>query len=89
MDRQLHTIQDHLESHPEDPNYVPPSKKCRDSREDTRSREQKETDSRTREQHSWSTARKESDDYDSRKNCHGEYASDERPRKYHRDRDYR
>uniref|UniRef100_A0A915IV00 Uncharacterized protein n=1 Tax=Romanomermis culicivorax TaxID=13658 RepID=A0A915IV00_ROMCU len=27
MDKQLRTIQDYLESHPEDPNYVPPSKK--------------------------------------------------------------
>uniref|UniRef100_A0A915K5X8 Uncharacterized protein n=1 Tax=Romanomermis culicivorax TaxID=13658 RepID=A0A915K5X8_ROMCU len=27
IDRQLRTIQDYLETHPEDPNYVPPSKK--------------------------------------------------------------
>uniref|UniRef100_A0A915K0E2 Uncharacterized protein n=1 Tax=Romanomermis culicivorax TaxID=13658 RepID=A0A915K0E2_ROMCU len=27
IDKQLRTIQDYLESHPEDPNYVPPSKK--------------------------------------------------------------
>uniref|UniRef100_A0A915HGW7 Uncharacterized protein n=1 Tax=Romanomermis culicivorax TaxID=13658 RepID=A0A915HGW7_ROMCU len=68
---------------------MPPFKKRRDSREDTQSRERKETDSRTREQPSRSTARKESDDYDSGKYHHGEYASNERPRKYHRDRDYR
>uniref|UniRef100_A0A915J219 Uncharacterized protein n=1 Tax=Romanomermis culicivorax TaxID=13658 RepID=A0A915J219_ROMCU len=30
IDRQLRTIQDYLESHPEDPNYVPPSEKRRD-----------------------------------------------------------
>uniref|UniRef100_A0A915HVG4 Uncharacterized protein n=1 Tax=Romanomermis culicivorax TaxID=13658 RepID=A0A915HVG4_ROMCU len=40
---------DYLESHPEDPNYVPPSKKRRDLREDTRSRERKETDLGTQE----------------------------------------
>uniref|UniRef100_A0A915KM87 Uncharacterized protein n=1 Tax=Romanomermis culicivorax TaxID=13658 RepID=A0A915KM87_ROMCU len=40
---------DYLESHPEDPNYVPPSKKGPDLREHMRSRERKETDSRTRE----------------------------------------
>uniref|UniRef100_A0A915KVT7 Uncharacterized protein n=1 Tax=Romanomermis culicivorax TaxID=13658 RepID=A0A915KVT7_ROMCU len=56
-------------SHPEDPNYVPPSKKRRDSREDTQ--------------------RKESDDYDSQKYRHGEYASNERLRKFHCERDYR
>uniref|UniRef100_A0A915LCC0 Uncharacterized protein n=1 Tax=Romanomermis culicivorax TaxID=13658 RepID=A0A915LCC0_ROMCU len=50
-----------------DPNYVPPSKKRRDSQEDTQ----------------------KSDDYDSRKYRHGEYVSNERPRKYHRERDYR
>uniref|UniRef100_A0A915IF96 Uncharacterized protein n=1 Tax=Romanomermis culicivorax TaxID=13658 RepID=A0A915IF96_ROMCU len=49
-------LEDYLESHPEDPNYVPPSKKRRDSQEDTRSRERKETDSRTRERPSQSTA---------------------------------
>uniref|UniRef100_A0A915I7Z1 Uncharacterized protein n=1 Tax=Romanomermis culicivorax TaxID=13658 RepID=A0A915I7Z1_ROMCU len=58
-------LEDYLESHLEDPNYVPPSKKRGDSREDTRSRECKETDSRTRERPSGSTAQKESDDYDS------------------------
>uniref|UniRef100_A0A915KKK2 Uncharacterized protein n=1 Tax=Romanomermis culicivorax TaxID=13658 RepID=A0A915KKK2_ROMCU len=47
---------DYLESHPEDPNYVPPSKKRRDLREDTQSRERKGTDSRTRERPSPSTA---------------------------------
>uniref|UniRef100_A0A915I6C2 Uncharacterized protein n=1 Tax=Romanomermis culicivorax TaxID=13658 RepID=A0A915I6C2_ROMCU len=52
---------DYLESHPEDPNYVPPSKKRCDSREDTRSRERKETDSQTQEPPSRSTAPKESD----------------------------
>uniref|UniRef100_A0A915HU43 Uncharacterized protein n=1 Tax=Romanomermis culicivorax TaxID=13658 RepID=A0A915HU43_ROMCU len=36
---------DYLESHLEDPNYLPPSKKRRDSGEDTGSRERKETDS--------------------------------------------
>uniref|UniRef100_A0A915HU61 Uncharacterized protein n=1 Tax=Romanomermis culicivorax TaxID=13658 RepID=A0A915HU61_ROMCU len=49
IDKQLQTIQDYLESHPEDPTYVPPSKKCHNSQEDTRSREQKETDLKTQE----------------------------------------
>uniref|UniRef100_A0A915JX45 Uncharacterized protein n=1 Tax=Romanomermis culicivorax TaxID=13658 RepID=A0A915JX45_ROMCU len=31
IDKQLRTIQDYLESHPEDPNYVLPSKKRPDS----------------------------------------------------------
>uniref|UniRef100_A0A915HWA3 Uncharacterized protein n=1 Tax=Romanomermis culicivorax TaxID=13658 RepID=A0A915HWA3_ROMCU len=53
------------------------------------SRERKETDSQSRERPSRSTARKESDDYDSRKYRHGKYASNEQPRKFHRDRDYR
>uniref|UniRef100_A0A915HTA3 Uncharacterized protein n=1 Tax=Romanomermis culicivorax TaxID=13658 RepID=A0A915HTA3_ROMCU len=57
--RQLRTIQDYLEPHLEDPNYVPPSKKRHDLREDTRSREGKETDSQTRERPSRSTTRKE------------------------------
>uniref|UniRef100_A0A915IME6 Uncharacterized protein n=1 Tax=Romanomermis culicivorax TaxID=13658 RepID=A0A915IME6_ROMCU len=47
IDERLRTIQDYLESHPEDPNYVPPWKKRGDSREDMPSRERKETDSRT------------------------------------------
>uniref|UniRef100_A0A915KHF9 Uncharacterized protein n=1 Tax=Romanomermis culicivorax TaxID=13658 RepID=A0A915KHF9_ROMCU len=72
IDRQLRTIQDYLESHPEDLNYVPPSKKCCDLREDTRSRERKGTDSRIGERPSWSTARKESGDHDSRKYPHCE-----------------
>uniref|UniRef100_A0A915III3 Transposase n=1 Tax=Romanomermis culicivorax TaxID=13658 RepID=A0A915III3_ROMCU len=35
IDKQLRTIQDYLDTHPEDPNYVPPPKKRRESREDT------------------------------------------------------
>uniref|UniRef100_A0A915KBW0 Uncharacterized protein n=1 Tax=Romanomermis culicivorax TaxID=13658 RepID=A0A915KBW0_ROMCU len=65
INKQLRTIQHYLESHPEDPNYVPPSKKHCDSREDMRSREGKETDSKRRERPSRSSTRKESDDYDS------------------------
>uniref|UniRef100_A0A915L2M0 Uncharacterized protein n=1 Tax=Romanomermis culicivorax TaxID=13658 RepID=A0A915L2M0_ROMCU len=64
-------------------------KKRRDSRDDTRSREHRETDTRTRERPLPSTARKQSDDYDSRKYRHGEYASNERPRKFHCDHNYR
>uniref|UniRef100_A0A915KWS0 Uncharacterized protein n=1 Tax=Romanomermis culicivorax TaxID=13658 RepID=A0A915KWS0_ROMCU len=41
-----------------------------------------------REQHSQSTTQKESDDYDSQKYRHREYASNKGPRKYHHDRDY-
>uniref|UniRef100_A0A915JPS6 Uncharacterized protein n=1 Tax=Romanomermis culicivorax TaxID=13658 RepID=A0A915JPS6_ROMCU len=31
FNKQLQTIQDYLETHPEDPNYLPPPKKRRDS----------------------------------------------------------
>uniref|UniRef100_A0A915KIW3 Uncharacterized protein n=1 Tax=Romanomermis culicivorax TaxID=13658 RepID=A0A915KIW3_ROMCU len=72
IDKQLRTIQDYLESHPEDTNYVPPGKKRRDSREDTPSKERKETDSKMPERPSWSTTQKENDDYNSRKYRHGE-----------------
>uniref|UniRef100_A0A915JVD8 Uncharacterized protein n=1 Tax=Romanomermis culicivorax TaxID=13658 RepID=A0A915JVD8_ROMCU len=88
IDKQLRTIQDYPESHPKDSNYVPPWKKRRDSREDMRTRERKETDSKTRERPSQSTTRKESNDYDSQKYRHFEYASKKHPRKYHNDRDY-
>uniref|UniRef100_A0A915KM80 Uncharacterized protein n=1 Tax=Romanomermis culicivorax TaxID=13658 RepID=A0A915KM80_ROMCU len=70
---------DYLESHPEDPNYVPPSKKHGDLPEDMRSRERKGTDSRMRERPSPSTARKESDDYNSLKYPH-EHPSDSKDR---------
>uniref|UniRef100_A0A915JC30 Uncharacterized protein n=1 Tax=Romanomermis culicivorax TaxID=13658 RepID=A0A915JC30_ROMCU len=40
------------------------------------------------ERPSRSTSRKENDDYDSQKYQHGEYASNERPKKYHSDRYY-
>uniref|UniRef100_A0A915HT66 Uncharacterized protein n=1 Tax=Romanomermis culicivorax TaxID=13658 RepID=A0A915HT66_ROMCU len=57
--------------HMEDPNYVPPSKKCPNSRDKTKSKERKEIEQKH---------------YDSGKNRHGEYASNERPRKYHHER---
>uniref|UniRef100_A0A915HWX4 Uncharacterized protein n=1 Tax=Romanomermis culicivorax TaxID=13658 RepID=A0A915HWX4_ROMCU len=38
---------DHLETHPEDPNYVPPPKKCRDSREERKVEKEKKSNIKT------------------------------------------
>uniref|UniRef100_A0A915I9C3 Uncharacterized protein n=1 Tax=Romanomermis culicivorax TaxID=13658 RepID=A0A915I9C3_ROMCU len=68
---------DYLKTHPEDPIYIPPPKKCRDAQEETKHRDRKEIEHKTRERHykqpSRSTTGREDEDYGSRKNRHGKY----------------
>uniref|UniRef100_A0A915HGT5 Uncharacterized protein n=1 Tax=Romanomermis culicivorax TaxID=13658 RepID=A0A915HGT5_ROMCU len=76
IDKQLRMIQDYLETHPEDPIYIPPPKKCHDSQEEMKCRDRKEIEHKIRERHykrpSRSTTGREDEDYGSRKNRHGE-----------------
>uniref|UniRef100_A0A915HN56 Uncharacterized protein n=1 Tax=Romanomermis culicivorax TaxID=13658 RepID=A0A915HN56_ROMCU len=84
-------IRDYHEANPEDPNYIPPLKKCHDLQDDRESKERKEVEPKDKhrsphyrhERPLWSTTRQyQNEDQDSSKNHYGEYASHETMRKY-------
>uniref|UniRef100_A0A915HMW7 Uncharacterized protein n=1 Tax=Romanomermis culicivorax TaxID=13658 RepID=A0A915HMW7_ROMCU len=69
INKQLRTIQDYLEMHPEDPNYVPPSKNVAMNDQEMSKkakRDKKSNHHRYRHERPWpSTTCRENEDYDS------------------------